>query len=236
MMPSQFSSQGSIDDSIELGKNLGIELAKFPIQKIYDAYLDTLSESGKKPAFSMQTPEITEENLQPRTRGNLLMALSNKFGWLVLSTGNKSELSVGYCTLYGDMAGGFSPLADQWKTQVYELAHYVNQRNREFTIPRSTLEKPPSAELRPDQKDTDSLPPYELLDLILELYIEKEFGPEEIEEKLKNKHEFDKKIIHEVTDMVNRVEYKRKQMPLGIKTSQKAFGSGRRWPIAAKNL
>lgn len=232
-MPSKYSSQGSLDDAELLAKNLGIELLTIPIQKIYDAYLDTLSEGNKKVAFCFRSPEITEENLQARARGNILMALSNKFGWLVLSTGNKSEISVGYCTLYGDMAGGYAVISDLWKTQVYKLADYVNKVSGGYRIPKNTIEKPPSAELRPDQKDTDSLPPYEYLDPILQKYVEEEKGIDEIY--------FDevrggKKLVKKVIDMVNRAEHKRKQMPIGPKTSRKAYGSGRRWPIAAKNL
>lgn len=238
-MPSKYSSQGSLDDAELLAKNLGIELLTISIQNIYNAYLDTLSEAKKKPAFSFQNPEVTEENLQARARGNILMALSNKFGWLVLSTGNKSELSVGYCTLYGDMAGGYAVISDLWKTQVYKLADYVNKIFGGYRIPQMTIEKPPSAELRPNQKDTDSLPPYEVLDLILKEYIEEQSGFEEIISNVWGKDGAFTEIkntVQKTIDMVNRAEHKRKQMPLGIKVSKKAYGSGRRWPIAAKNL
>lgn len=227
-MPSPFSSQGSVDDSLALAENLGIQIITIPIHDIFRGYGQTL-----QPIFEGKQLDVTEENIQARIRGNILMALSNKFGYLVLSTGNKSELSVGYCTLYGDMAGGYAVISDQWKTQVYELAKFINREDAQYTIPRNTLEKPPSAELRPDQKDVDSLPPYEILDPILRQYIEEQKGIDEIAIP---EMPGGKEIVRKVIDMVNRAEHKRVQMPLGIKTSPKAFGSGRRWPIAAKNL
>ena len=227
-MPSPFSSQGSVDDSLTLAENLGIQIITIPIRDIFEEYGQTL-----KPIFEGKQLDVTEENIQARIRGNILMAVSNKFGYLVLSTGNKSELSVGYCTLYGDMAGGYAVISDQWKTQVYELAKFINQEDKQYTIPKNTIEKPPSAELRPNQKDTDSLPPYDILDSILRQYIEKQKGVNEI----KIPEMFGgKEVVRKVIDLVNRAEHKRVQMPLGIKTSPKAFGSGRRWPIAAKNL
>ena len=234
MMPSEFSSKGSVDDSKQLAENLGIGLIKIPIQKVVDAYTEEL----KSLFYEFQSEiGVAEENIQARARGNFLMALSNKLGWLVLSTGNKSELSVGYCTLYGDMAGGFAVISDIWKTQVYELARYVNQIYGFSRIPKNTIEKPPSAELRPDQKDTDSLPPYELLDDILQRYIEKEEGYDLIlSGRTFGEIAEIKETVKKIIAMVNRAEHKRKQMPLGIKTSRKAYGSGRRWPIAAKNL
>lgn len=232
IMPSKFSSKGSVEDAETLAKNLGIGLYKIPIKKVFSAYKKTF-----KNLFVRLKEDVTEENWQARIRGNILMSLSNKFGWLVLSTGNKSEISVGYCTLYGDMAGGFSPIADQWKTQVYKLAEYINKKSGNYRIPKNTIEKPPSAELRTDQKDTDSLPPYELLDDILKRYIEKEEGYDLIlSERSFGEISEIKDVVKKVIDMVNRAEHKRKQMPLGIKTSPKAFGSGRRWPIACKNL
>ena len=228
LMPSEFSSQGSIDDATQLGKNLGITFVLIPINKVVDAYSSLL-----KNIFCGFEADATEENIQARTRGNILMALSNKFGWLVLSTGNKSELSVGYCTLYGDMAGGYAVISDQWKTQVYELARYVNRKKQ--IIPQNTIEKPPSAELRPDQKDTDSLPPYELLDDILRRYIEKEEGYDLIlSGRTFGEIAQIKETVKKVIGMVNKAEHKRVQMPKGPKTSPKAFGAGRRWPIAAK--
>ncbi len=232
MMPSEFSSEGSIVDAKTLGKNLGIELLYIPISKIVNSYKIALDDTFKK-----LREDVTEENLQSRARGTILMALSNKFHWLVLSTGNKSELSVGYCTLYGDMAGGFAVISDLWKTQVYELANYVNEDFGAYKIPKNTIEKPPSAELRPNQKDTDSLPPYELLDDILKRYIEKEWGYDLILSG-RSFEEINqiKETVRKVIDMVNRAEHKRKQMPPGPKISKKAFGPGRRMPIAAKYL
>jgi NAD+ synthetase len=177
----------------------------------------------------MNLPEdVTEENIQSRVRGSLLMALSNKFGALVLSTGNKSELGVGYCTLYGDMAGGLAVINDVPKTLVYRLSRYVNSRKP--VIPQATLEKPPSAELRPDQRDTDSLPPYEVLDAILEDYVEQSHSAEDIARE----HGFDLALVKSVIRMVERNEYKRQQAAPGIKISPKAFGYGRRFPIAAR--
>jgi NAD+ synthetase len=171
---------------------------------------------------------VTEENVQARIRGSLLMAMSNKFGALVLTTGNKSEIGVGYCTLYGDMCGGLAVISDVPKTLVYRLARYVNSRAP--VIPASTLEKPPSAELRPDQKDSDSLPPYDVLDTILEAYVEDNQSPESIGDE----HGFDPALVRKVAGMVDRSEYKRQQAAPGLKISPKAFGFGRRYPIAAK--
>jgi NAD+ synthase (glutamine-hydrolysing) len=221
LMPSPYSSKGSVDDSIKLAENLGIETITLPIQKTMEAYSEALSENFKG------TPTgIAEENLQARIRGNLLMALSNKHGWLVLTTGNKSEISVGYCTLYGDMAGGFSIIKDVPKTMVYELSEYVNQRNGTNTIPREIIDKEPSAELRPDQKDSDSLPDYSRLDAILSSYVEEDKGMDEL-----LKLGFKKKEILQVTRMVDQNEYKRRQGAPGIKITPKAFGKDRRLPI-----
>jgi NAD+ synthase (glutamine-hydrolysing) len=223
-MPGPYSSEGSIDDARALAKNLGIRFEMLSISSAYQAYRETL-----KPVFAGQKEDVTEENIQARARGTLLMALSNKFGAIVLSTGNKSELGVGYCTLYGDMVGGLAAISDVPKTWVYRLSHYVNSRRA--VIPAATLEKPPSAELRPDQKDSDSLPPYEVLDAVLEDYVEDSHSAERIAED----HGFDIAVVQRVIRMVDRAEYKRQQAAPGLKISPKAFGYGRRFPIAAKS-
>jgi len=222
-MPSPYSSRGSIDDSRELATNLGIRFELLRINGIFDAYRQIL-----KPVFAGCPEDVTEENIQSRIRGNLLMALSNKFGALVLSTGNKSELGMGYCTLYGDMVGALDVLADVRKTMVYRLSHYVNSRRP--VIPKSTLEKPPSAELRPNQQDSDELPPYEIVDVILEDYIEDNKSAVQIAEE----HKFDLKLVRKIISMVERSEFKRQQAAPSLKISEKAFGMGRRFPIAAK--
>jgi len=221
-MPSIYSSTGSVNDSQILANNLGIECQTISIKGIYQAYLDTLSLP-----FTGTKSDVTEENIQARIRGNILMAFANKYGYLALSTGNKSELAVGYCTLYGDMSGGLSVISDLPKTIVYELSHYVN-REREL-IPESTLTKAPSAELKPDQKDQDSLPPYEILDQILCYYIEDNYSVEEIV-----KLGFDMQIVDWVVRTVDKNEYKRKQAAPGLKVTPKAFGTGRRMPVAMK--
>jgi NAD+ synthase (glutamine-hydrolysing) len=222
-MPGPYSSQGSIHDSVELAKNLGIRFETVPIGSIFDSYLNSL-----KPVFAGRDPDVTEENIQARIRGSLMMAMSNKFGALLLTTGNKSEIGVGYCTLYGDMCGGLAVISDVPKTLVYRLARYVNSRAQ--VIPLSTIEKAPSAELRPDQKDSDSLPPYEVLDTILEDYIEDNKSPEAIADE----HRYDLGLVRKVAHMVDLSEYKRQQAAPGLKISEKAFGFGRRYPIAAK--
>jgi NAD+ synthase/NAD+ synthase (glutamine-hydrolysing) len=222
-MPGPYSSQGSIDDARALAKNLGIRFELLSINSAYEAYRQTL-----QPVFAGQKEDVTEENIQSRARGTLLMALSNKFGAIVLSTGNKSELGVGYCTLYGDMVGGLAVISDVPKTLVYRLAHYVNSRRA--VIPKDSLEKPPSAELRPDQKDSDSLPPYEILDAVLEDYIEDSHPAEQIAADRR----IDIELVRRVIRMVDRAEYKRQQAAPGLKISPKAFGYGRRFPIAAK--
>jgi NAD+ synthase (glutamine-hydrolysing) len=222
-MPSEYSSEGSITDARELANNLGIRFEVLPISGIFYGFKETLAK-----VFQGKKEDVTEENIQSRIRGSLLMAMSNKFGALVLSTGNKSELGVGYCTLYGDMAGGLAVIADVPKTLVYRLSRYVNSRKP--VIPQSSLEKAPSAELRPDQKDTDSLPPYEVLDAILEDYVEQSHSAEDIARE----HGFDLPLVKSVIRMVERNEYKRQQAAPGIKISPKAFGYGRRFPIAAK--
>ena len=221
MMPSEFSSRGSIEDSESLGKNLGIDLLTVPITGVLEAYKATL-----KDAFKGAKPDVTEENLQARIRGNYLMALSNKFGWLVLSTGNKSEISTGYCTLYGDMAGGFALLKDVMKTTVFRLAEYCNRAAGTERIPRAIIEKPPSAELRPDQLDTDSLPPYDVLDPILKAYVEEDRSFSEMVEL-----GFDEQLVRRVTRMVDTNEYKRRQAAPGVKITPRAFGRDRRMPI-----
>ena len=223
-MPGPYSSPGSIDDARALAKNLGIRFELLSIDCAVEAYRQTLQK-----VFAGRKEDVTEENIQSRARGTLLMALSNKFGAIVLSTGNKSELGVGYCTLYGDMVGGLAVISDVPKTLVYRLSHYVNSRRP--VIPQPTLEKPPSAELRPDQKDSDSLPPYEILDAVLEDYVEDAHSAERIAAD----HGFDIEVVRRVVRMVDRAEYKRQQAAPGIKISPKAFGYGRRFPIAAKS-
>ena len=223
-MPGPYSSQGSIDDACALAKNLGIRFELLSINAAYDAYRQTV-----QTVFAGQKEDVTEENIQSRARGTLLMALSNKFGAIVLSTGNKSELGVGYCTLYGDMVGGLAVISDVPKTLVYRLSEYVNSRRA--VIPQATLEKPPSAELRPNQKDSDSLPPYEVLDAVLEDYVEDAHSADRIAAD----RGFDIETVSRVIRMVDRAEYKRQQAAPGIKISPKAFGYGRRFPIAAKN-
>ncbi|MCC7291044.1 MAG: NAD+ synthase [Phycisphaerales bacterium] len=225
-MPSRFSSPHSLEDAGALARNLGIDFRVLPIAHVHSALEQTLS-----PSFEGRTPDVTEENLQARIRGNLLMALSNKFGWLLLATSNKSELAVGYCTLYGDMCGGFAPLSDVPKTGVYELARYFNARHGRDVIPRSTLLKPPSAELRENQTDQDSLPPYDVLDAILERYVERDECVEEIV-----RAGFDRATVQRVARMVARSEHKRTQAALGIKVTSRAFGAGRRMPVAARTL
>ena len=221
MMPSGFSSEGSLTDSAALGGNLGIRLITIPISEIMSAY-----DAGLGEVFSDCGPDVTEENVQARIRGNIVMALSNKFGWLVLSTGNKSEVSAGYCTLYGDMAGGFAVLKDVMKTTVYRLATYSNVTAGRERIPKAIIEKPPSAELRPDQKDTDSLPPYDLLDPVIEAYVEKDRSVEEMLDM-----GFDAEIVRRVVGLVDLSEYKRRQAAPGVKITPRAFGRDRRMPI-----
>jgi NAD+ synthase (glutamine-hydrolysing) len=221
-MPSPYSSRGSIDDARTLAATLGIRFLEIPIT---DAFRDFKSQF--KETFRGLPENEAEENMQPRLRAMTLMALSNKFGHLVLSTGNKSELAVGYCTLYGDMAGGLAVISDVPKTMVYELAHWVN-RKREV-IPRSTIEKPPSAELKPDQKDQDTLPPYEILDQILQLYVEENLSARDIIAR-----GFDEKTVRWVQRRVDLNEYKREQAAPGLKVTSRAFGIGRKMPIAQK--
>jgi NAD+ synthase/NAD+ synthase (glutamine-hydrolysing) len=223
-MPGPYSSQGSIADARALANNLGIRFELLSINPAYEAYRQTL-----QGVFAGYKEDVTEENIQSRARGTLLMALSNKLGAIVLSTGNKSELGAGYCTLYGDMVGGLAVISDVPKTLVYRLAQYVNSRRA--VIPQASIEKPPSAELRPNQRDSDSLPPYEILDAVLEDYVEDSHSAERIAAD----HGFDIEVVRRVIRMVDRAEYKRQQAAPGLKISPKAFGYGRRFPIAARN-
>jgi len=220
LLPSKYSSTGSVTDSELLGQRLGITLKTLPIEPLYQGF-----EKALAPHFENRPTDLAEENIQARIRGTLLMAYSNKFGSLVLTTGNKSELAVGYCTLYGDMAGSLAVIGDLFKTEVYELARHLN-KEREI-IPRAIIDKAPSAELRPDQKDQDSLPPYELLDEILAKYIlDHKTKPELIADG------YDAELVGKILSLVARSEYKRRQAPPVLKVSTRAFGTGRRIPIA----
>ncbi len=218
-MPSRYSSDHSKSDAQQLAENLGMRYETIPVEPIFSGYLKTLSSQ-----FAGTDPNEAEENLQSRARGNILMALSNKFGWLVLTTGNKSEMSVGYATLYGDMAGGFAVIKDVPKTLVYRLSEYRNTLGA--AIPQNIIDKPPSAELRPDQFDTDSLPPYDVLDDILQTYVENDFSIAEI---VARGHDID--TVRRVVNLVDRTEYKRRQAPPGVKITVRAFGKDRRLPI-----
>jgi NAD+ synthase (glutamine-hydrolysing) len=220
-MPSPFSSPESVEDAADIASRLGMRLDVAPIDAVFDAYRSTL-----RPLFEGRPEDVTEENIQARIRGNLLMAISNKFGSLVLATGNKSEYAVGYATLYGDMAGGFAPIKDVPKTLVYELCRWRNAEGPGEPIPERVMTKPPSAELRPGQKDTDSLPPYEELDPIIESYVEDDLG---IDEVVARGH--DRATVERVVRMIDRTEYKRRQAAPGIKITPKAFGRDRRMPI-----
>jgi NAD+ synthase (glutamine-hydrolysing) len=245
-MPSEFSSTGSISDAKELAENLAIRFELVSIHDVFTQYQSTL-----EPLFAGTPFGLAEENLQSRIRGALLMALSNKFGALVLTTGNKSEMSTGYCTLYGDMVGALAVIGDVFKTRVYALARYAN-RDREL-IPANTIAKPPSAELRPGQRDTDSLPPYDVLDPILEAYVERYCSADQILAELSSRSEkarvphsstasssmggevtVDIALIRRVLSLVERSEYKRQQAAPVLKVTQKSFGTGRRFPIAVK--
>ncbi len=222
LMPSPYSSSGSVDDSVALAKNLGIRTLTLPIAQIMQTYEGTLHD-----AFAGRPVDVTEENIQSRIRGNLLMALSNKYGSLLLTTGNKSEISVGYCTLYGDMSGGLAVIADLPKMMVYRVARWRNQRRAD--IPEAVLTKAPSAELRPNQTDQDSLPPYEILDEILERHVEGSESESEILE-----HGYDPETVRRVLRMVRNAEFKRKQAAPGLKVTSRAFGTGWRMPIVRK--
>ncbi len=220
-MPSQYTSKESEEDAMALADNLGIEIYTIPMEEIFKSYLRTLDR-----VFTGLKPNVTEENIQARIRGNILMALSNKFGWLVLTTGNKSEMSVGYATLYGDMAGGFAVIKDLPKTMVYNLAEHINNVQNTELIPSRVLTKEPSAELKPDQRDRDTLPPYDVLDQILKAYIEEDMDLPGILAK-----GFEREIVIKVIKMVDASEYKRRQAPPGIKITPRAFGKDRRMPI-----
>jgi len=222
-MPSPYSSTGSIDDSRQLAANLGIRFEIIPISGLFSAFTAAL-----EPVFAGAPPDTTEENIQSRTRGVLLMALSNKYAALVLTTGNKSEMAVGYCTLYGDMVGALAVIGDLVKTRVYSVCRWLNRDHE--VIPHAILDKPPSAELRPDQKDTDSLPPYDVLDPILEAYVERYETPEHIAAT----HGFLLDLVQQVVRLVERSEYKRQQAAPVLKVTSKSFGMGRRFPIAVK--
>jgi NAD+ synthetase len=222
-MPSPYSSAGSIDDSRHLAANLGIRYDVIGISDLFAEYTRAL-----QPLFAGMKPDTTEENIQSRIRGCLLMALSNKYSALVLTTGNKSEMAVGYCTLYGDMVGALAVIGDLVKTRVYAVCQWLN-RDQEV-IPWAILHKPPSAELRPDQKDTDSLPPYDVLDPILEAYVERYESPEQIVQA----YGFPLELVQHVVRLVERSEYKRQQAAPVLKVTSKSFGMGRRFPIAVK--
>jgi NAD+ synthase (glutamine-hydrolysing) len=223
-MPSRFSSEHSVVDARKLAENLGIEFHVVPIEAVHESYERTLA-----PVFAGRLADVTEENLQARIRGALLMAFSNKYNQLLLSTGNKSEIAVGYCTLYGDMCGGLALISDVPKTTVWALARWINEKAGREVIPRSSIEKVPSAELRPNQTDQDSLPPYEILDAILHRYVEEEKGAAEIVSE-----GFDQATVMRVIRLIDRSEYKRRQAAPGIKVTSRAFGFGRRMPIAQK--
>ncbi len=220
LMPSPYTSKESIEDASQLARNLGIKTFTLPISEIFRQYLETL-----RPAFRNASPDVATENIQARIRGNLLMALSNKWGHLVLSTGNKTELAVGYCTLYGDLSGGYALISDVPKTMVYKLASHLNRQQE--VIPARIITKAPSAELRPDQKDQDDLPPYEMIDPIIEMYLEENATLQEIVDK-----GFAPDVVKRIVGMVNRNEYKRYQAPFGPKVTARAFGYGRRYPVA----
>jgi NAD+ synthase (glutamine-hydrolysing) len=220
-MPSQFSSEGTQGDARRLAESLGCPFEELPIEPVVEAFRGTLA-----PVFGERKPDLTEENVQARTRGVLLMALSNKFGWLLVATGNKSELSVGYATLYGDMAGGFALLKDVFKTDVFRLARHLNERAGDEVIPQSILDRAPSAELRADQLDEDSLPPYPALDRVLEAYVEQDRSREEL-----SGDGFDPEVVERAIALIDRAEYKRRQAPPGVKLRPKAFGRDRRTPI-----
>jgi NAD+ synthase (glutamine-hydrolysing) len=220
-MPSRYSSEGTRTDARRLAESLGCDFREISIEPMFVAYTDALREQ-----FSGRPTDLTEENLQARIRGTLLMALSNKFGWLVVATGNKSELSVGYSTLYGDLAGGFALIKDVFKTDVFRLARHLNERAGRELIPKSTIDRPPSAELRADQRDEDSLPPYSQLDKILEAYVELDRSREEL-----SNDGFDPDLVERAVAMIDRAEYKRRQAPPGVRLRPKAFGRDRRTPI-----
>jgi NAD+ synthase (glutamine-hydrolysing) len=221
MMPSPYSSEHSIEDAVSLAENLGIDSRLISIEEPFNVFLSLLNKG--KEAYK----DLAEENLQARIRGNIIMHISNREGYLALATGNKSELAVGYCTLYGDMSGGLAVIADLPKMMVYELANHINQIHGQEIIPERTISKPPSAELRPNQKDEDSLPPYHILDPILYLYIGENLSAGDIINR-----GFDQNTVNRVVRMVDRAEFKRSQAAPGLRITTRAFGSGRRMPIA----
>jgi NAD+ synthase (glutamine-hydrolysing) len=221
LMPSRYTSEASNTDAQAIAKNLGIDTQTIPIGPAFDAYTEML-----EGAFKGLPEDVAEENIQARIRGNIIMAFSNKFGWIALATGNKSEMSVGYATLYGDMAGGFAVIKDVPKTLVYRICRYVNETEGREVVPDSILSKEPSAELRPGQRDVDSLPPYEILDPILEAYIEEDKGVGEIVAS-----GFEEEDVRRVMKLVDAAEYKRRQAPIGIKVTSRAFGRDRRMPM-----
>jgi NAD+ synthase (glutamine-hydrolysing) len=220
-MPSRYSSEGTRDDARRLAENLDAGFREIEIEQVFETYLGVLA-----PFFADREPDLTEENLQARIRGTLLMALSNKFGWLLVATGNKSELSVGYATLYGDMAGGFALLKDVFKTDVFRLSRHLNEQAGRELIPQSIIDRAPSAELRADQLDEDSLPPYPALDQVLEAYVEQDRSLEEL-----SADGFDPDVVERAVAMIDRAEYKRRQAPPGVRLRPKAFGRDRRTPI-----
>jgi NAD+ synthase (glutamine-hydrolysing) len=220
-MPSRYSSEGTRGDAQRLAEMLGIDFRELAIEPVVEAFTSALAAS-----FRGRDPDLAEENLQARIRGTLLMALSNKFGWLVIATGNKSELSVGYSTLYGDLAGGFALIKDVYKTDVFRLSRFINERAGRELIPQSIIDRAPSAELRADQLDEDSLPPYPKLDRVLEAYVELDRSREEL-----GQDGFDPDVVDRALGMIDRAEYKRRQAPPGVKLRPKAFGRDRRTPI-----
>jgi NAD+ synthase (glutamine-hydrolysing) len=220
-MPSRYSSEGTRGDAQRLAESLDIDFRELAIEPVVEAFTAALA-----PSFEGRAADLTEENLQARVRGTLLMALSNKFGWLVIATGNKSELSVGYSTLYGDLAGGFALIKDVYKTDVFRLARWLNERAGRDLIPTSIIERAPSAELRADQRDEDSLPPYPKLDVVLEAFVELDRSREEL-----GRDGFDPDVVERALGMVDRAEYKRRQAPPGVKLRPRAFGRDRRTPI-----
>ena len=224
-MPSRYSSDGSIIDAKELADNLGIDFWEIPIEPAHVSFTNML-----EPMFKDTNPNVAEENVQARIRGNVMMTIANKFGWIVLTTGNKSEMAMGYATLYGDMAGGFAVLKDVPKTLVYDLSRQRNQQSDDgLLIPLSTIEKPPSAELRPDQTDQDTLPPYDELDPIVKAYVEEDFSYLELVDA-----GYPESVVQKVIASVDRNEYKRRQSPPGVKITPRAFGKDRRLPIINK--
>jgi NAD+ synthase (glutamine-hydrolysing) len=220
-MPSRYSSEGSKTDAALLASNLGVEMQTIAIEPAFSAYLEMLA-----PSFLGKPADLTEENLQSRVRGAVVMALSNKHGWMVLTTGNKSEMAVGYFTLYGDSVGAYAAIKDVWKTTVFDLCRYVNRRAGREVIPEVVITKPPSAELRPDQRDDQSLPPYDVLDSILDMYVDHDLTASEIIER-----GYDADLVRRIARLVDMNEYKRRQCPPGVKVSTKAFGKDRRLPI-----